>query len=157
MMHQRMTRTVLTVLLLLAACKGSPEKPRHGPPLTPAMANQLKAIAPECEIKTAQGEHGKKELRLCRGQSAMMTIHLDDQRNLIEVEIGVWAPLLDEAKLLVGQTVKGLASDNATAALVERLKNAKSDPVWIDGVRVNAFFTQQPNENPRYTAVLAWQ
>jgi hypothetical protein len=37
-----------------------------------------------------------------------------------------------------------------------RLKNSKSDPVVVDGVRVNAFYTQAPNENPRYTVDLAW-
>src|SRR5262245_11358993 len=120
-----MTRTVLVMFALLAACKDDSEAKRHGPALTPVMANQLRAIAGECEIKQAQGANGKKELRLCKGPHAMMTIHLDGDRNLIEIELGVWAPLLDEAKLLVGQTFKGVVSDKAVGALVDRLGNTK--------------------------------
>ncbi len=151
-----MSRTVLTLALLLAACKGGDKPPRHGPALTPAVANQLKALAPECEIRAAKSSTGTKELRLCKGRQAMMTLHLDEQRNLRQIEIGVWAPMIEEAKLLLEQTVRGVISDKAIAAMSERLPNAKSDPIVVDGVRVNAFFTQTPNENPRYTVDLAW-
>jgi len=149
-----MPRTLLTLVFVVFACKGS-EK-RHGPALTPVVANQLKALAGECEVRAAKGQSGTKELRLCKGRQSMMTIHLDDQRYLIQIEIGVWAPMVDEARILVEQTVRGLISDNAIAAMSERLGNTKSDPVVVDGVRVNAFYTQAPNENPRYTVDLAW-
>jgi len=149
-----MTRTLLALVLVVFACKGS-EK-RHGPALTPVVANQLRALAGECEVRAAKSETGTKELRLCKGRQSMMTIHLDDQRYLIQIEIGVWAPMVDEARILVEQTVRGLISDNAIAAMNERLGNTKSDPVVVDGVRVNAFYTQAPNENPRYTVDLAW-
>jgi hypothetical protein len=150
-----MNRSLLTLVLLVSACKGASEK-HHGPALTPAVANQLRALAGDCEVRAAKSENGTRELRLCKGRQAMMTIHLDEQRNLKEIEMGVWAPLVEEANLLLTQSVRGLVSDKAIAAITERLKNTKSDPVWIDGVRVNAFYTQQPNENPRYTVDLAW-
>ena len=154
-----MSRTLLTslflALLAMGACKGSGDK-RHGPALTPLVANQLKAIAPDCEIRAAKSQGGTKELRLCKGRQSMMTMHLDEQRNLKQLEIGVWAPMYDEAKLLIEQTLRGLISDKAIAAMSERMKAQKSDPVWIDGVRVNAFYTQDPKENPRYTVDLAW-
>ncbi len=157
MMQQRMPRTLLTLVVLFAACKGGKESAHHGPSLTPILANQLRAIAPDCEVKQAQGARGTKELRLCQGPHGMVTIHLDDKRNLIEVEIGVFAPILEDAKLVISQAVKGFASDAALTALTDRLKNTKSDPVVIDGTRVDAFYTQQkPTDSPRFTAVLAW-
>ncbi len=150
-----MSRTVLTLLVLLfAACKGT-EK-RHGPALTPVVANQLKALAGECEVRAAKSETGTKELRLCKGRQSMMTIHLDEQRNLMEIEIGIWAPLREEARLLLEQTMRGLVSEAAIAAMGARMGNTKSDPVTVDGVRVNAFFTREANENARYTAVFSW-
>jgi hypothetical protein len=149
-----MTRTLLALVLVVFACKGS-EK-RHGPALTPVVANQLRALAGECEVRAAKSETGTKELRLCKGRQSMMTIHLDEQRNLMEIEIGIWAPMQDEARILLEQTVRGLISDQAIAAMSARLGNTKSDPVVVDGVRVNAFHTQAPNENPRYTVDLAW-
>ena len=149
-----MTRSVLTLALLLAACKG--DKPKHGPALTPVVATQLKALTPDCEIRAAKSSKGTKELRLCKGRQSMMTLHLDEERNLKQIEIGVWAPMLDEARLLLEQTVRGIVSDKAIEAMSARLKNTKSDPVVVDGVRVNAFQTQSPNENPRYTVDLAW-
>ena len=152
-----MTRTVLTLALLcLAACKDKGGGTHHGPALTPVVANQLKAIAPDCEIRSTKSETGVRELRLCKGRQAMMTLHLDEQRNLKQLEIGLWAPMYDEAKILVEQTVRGVISDAAISAMSERMKNTKSDPVWVDKVRVNAFYTQAPNENPRYTVDLAW-
>jgi hypothetical protein len=117
---------------------------------------QLKALAGECEIKAAKSESGTKELRLCKGRQSLMTIHLDENRNLIEIEIGIWAPMYAEAKQLLEQTMRGIVSDKALAAMTERLGNKVSNPVWIDGTRVNAFVTQAPNENPRYTADFAW-
>lgn len=149
-----MSRAVLTLVLLLAACKDS-EKP-HGPALTPVVANQLKALSGECEVRAAKSANGTKELRLCKGRSSMMTIHLDEVRNIKQIEIGVWAPMQAEAQLLIEQTLRGLISDKAIAAMSERLGNTKSDPVWVDKVRVNAFVTKSPNENPRYTVDLAW-
>jgi len=150
-----LTRTVLIfVLLAFAACKG--EKKR-GPEYTPATANQLKALAENCEVKAAKGASGRtKELRLCQGRQSMMTIHLDDERYLLEIEIGIWAPMQEEAKVLLEQTMKRIVSDKALAAMSERLSNTESKPIVVDGVRVNAFKTQQPNENPRYTAVFSW-
>ena len=145
---------VLLALVVLVGCKG--EAKRHGPPLTPATAMQLKALAGECEIKPAKSDTGTKELRLCKGRQALMTIHLDENRNLMEIEIGIWAPMFDEAKLLLEQTMRGIVSDKALAAMTERLNNKSSSPVWVDGTRVNAFVTQAPNENPRYTADFAW-
>jgi hypothetical protein len=150
-----MSRTVLTLALLLAACKGG-DKPKHGPALTPVVATQLKAIAPECEIRAAKSSGGTKELRLCKGRQAMMTLHLDEQRNLKQIEIGVFASLQEEARILLEQTVRGVISDKAVEAMTARLGNTKSDPVVVDGVRVNAFVTQAPNESPRYTVDLAW-
>ena len=150
-----MNRTVLTLALLLTACKDKGGA-HHGPALTPVVANQLKAIAPDCEIRATKSETGVRELRLCKGRQSMMTLHLDEHRNLRQLEIGVWAPMYDEAKILVEQTVRGVISDAAVTAMTERMKNTKSDPVWVDKVRVNAFYTQAPNENPRYTVDLAW-
>lgn len=154
-----MSRTLLTSLslglLALAACKDSGGK-RHGPALTPLVANQLKALAGDCEVRAAKGESGTKELRLCKGRQSLVTMHLDEQRNLKQLEIGVWAPFYDEAKILIEQSVRGLISDKAIAAASERMKHQKSDPVWIDGVRVNAFHTKEPKENARYTVDLAW-
>ncbi|HLL22772.1 MAG TPA: hypothetical protein VK427_11600 [Kofleriaceae bacterium] len=149
-----MSRTLLTLALLLVACKDAERKP--GPALTPVIANQLRALAGNCEIRPAKGEHGAKELRVCEGRQATMTIHLDEHRNLLHLEIGVWAALGAEAQQLLEQTVRGIISDKARAAMVERLGNAKSDPVVVDGVRVNAFRTQAAKENPRYTVDLAW-
>jgi hypothetical protein len=154
MLRSSTCRAVLT-LALLAGCKAEPK--HHGPPLTPLTANQLKALAPDCEFKPAKSDKGTKELRLCKGRESLMTIHLDEDRNLIELEIGVWAPIRDEAKLLLEQTMKGIVSDKALAAMSERLGNTKSDPVWIENVRVNAFMTKAENENPRYTADFAWR
>ena len=150
-----MNRTVLTLALLFAACKGG-DKPKHGPALTPVVATQLKALAPDCEIRAAKSSGGTKELRLCKGKQAMMTLHLDEQRNLKQIEIGVWAPMVEEARLLIEQTVRGIISDKAIEAMSARLANTTSDPVVVDHVRVNAFRTQSPNENPRYTVDLAW-
>jgi hypothetical protein len=120
------------------------------------VATQLKALTPDCEIRAAKSSKGTKELRLCKGRQSMMTLHLDESRNLMQIEIGVWASSLDEAKILLEQTVRGIVSDKAIEAMSARLKNSKSDPVVVDGVRVNAFYTQAPNENPRYTVDLAW-
>jgi hypothetical protein len=155
MMSQHMTRTLLTLVFVLAACKGG-DKPSRGPALTPVVATQLKAIAPDCEIRAAKSSKGTKELRLCKGKQAMMTLHLDEERNLKQIEIGVWASMTEEARILLEQTVRGIISDKAIEAMSARLKNAKSDPVVVDGVRVNAFYTQAPNESPRYTVDLAW-
>ena len=155
MMHHLMSRAVLTlVLLLLTACKDAEKS--HGPALTPLVANQLKALAGECEVRAAKNDNGTNELRLCKGRQSTMTIHLDGARNIRQIEIGVWAPMMAEAKQLLEQTVRGIISDKAIAAMSERLMNTKSDPVWVDKVRVNAFFTKSPNENPRYTVDLAW-
>jgi hypothetical protein len=149
-----LTRTVLIFVLLLGACKGDK---KHGPEYTPATANQLKSLAENCEVKAAKGASGRtKELRLCNGRQAMMTIHLDDERYMLEIEIGIWAPVQEEAKALLEQTMKRIVSDKALAAMSERLGNTESKPIVVDGVRVNAFKTQQPNENPRYTAVFSW-
>ena len=156
-----MKRTVLTLAALiafsaLASCKDGGEPKRHGPALTPVLANQLKSLAGECEIRPATGKAKTKELRLCKGRQAMMTIHLDDQRHLLELEIGLWAPTFEEAEQLVRLTMKGIVPPAVIAATSERLRNAKSEPVTIEGVRVDAFRTQAPNENPRYTAVFSW-
>lgn len=124
----------------------------RGPELTPVIANALRGLAPQCEVRKTP----KRETRLCKGAQSMMTIHLDDQRHIIEIEMGVWAPLRDEARILMDQAVRGLVGDNVVAAFSERLASAKGDPVVIDGIRVNAFFTQAPKENPRYTVTLAW-
>ena len=153
MLRSFTSRTVLT-LALLGACKDEPK--RHGPALTPLVANQLKALAPDCEFKPAKSDKGTKELRLCKGRQALMTIHLDENRNLIALEIGLWAPMREEAKLLLEQTMRGIVSEKALATMSERLGNGKSDPLWVDGGRVNAFSTQSPNEHPRYTADFAW-
>ncbi|MDQ3340261.1 MAG: hypothetical protein M4D80_34315 [Myxococcota bacterium] len=150
-----MSRTLLTLVLLLVGCK-SGDKPSHGPALTPMVANQLKALTPDCEVRAAKSSKGTKELRLCKGKQAMMTLHLDEERNLKQVEIGIWASMLDEARILLEQTLRGVISDKAIEAMTARLPNNKSDPVVVDGVRVNAFYTQAPNENPRYTVDLAW-
>jgi hypothetical protein len=152
-----MPRALLTMfswLILLVACKG--EAKRHGPPLTPLVANQLKALSGECEIRAAKDGTATRELRLCKGRSSLMTIHLDENRNLRQLEIGVWAPFPDEARILLEQTLRGLISEKAVAAMTARLGNAKSDPVWVDNVRVNAFVTKADKENPRYTVDLAW-
>lgn len=148
-----MNRAVLTVALLVA-CKG--EAKRHGPALTPLVANQLRSLSGECEVRATQSSSGTRELRLCKGRSSMMTIHLDENRNLRQLEIGIWAATRDEAKLLYDQTLKGLISGKAIAAMDARLANTTSDPTWVDGVRVNAFVTQADKENPRYTVDLAW-
>lgn len=150
-----MTRALLTLAFLIAGCKGDPPR-AHGPALTPLVANQLKALAGDCELRAVTSPNGAKELRVCKGRQATMTIHLDGQRNLIQLEIGVWAPMRDEARQLLEQTVRGIVGDAAVRAMTERLGNTKSDPVVADGVRVNAFHTQAPNENPRYTVDLAW-
>jgi hypothetical protein len=155
MMQQRMTRWLLTLVALMVGCRDA-EPQRRGPALTPLVANQLKAFAPECEVRTAEGKTGSKELRLCRGRQSMMTIHLDDKRHLIEIEVGVWAPMRAEAQQMIEQSVRGLISEPAIAAMTARMGNSKADPVVVDGVRVNAFYTQAPNENPRYTVTLAW-
>ena len=149
-----MKTLVLTVMLVLG-CKGA-DKPKHGPALTPLVANQLKALAGDCEVRAAKGETTTKELRLCKGRQAMMTIHLDDQRNLLEIEIGVWAPLYPEAEQLVRLAIQGIVPPAAVAAIGERMNGTKSNPIVIEGVRVDAFHTKAPNENPRYTAVLSW-
>jgi hypothetical protein len=147
-------RPALLTLVLLVACKG--EAKRHGPALTPLVANQLRGLSGECEVRATESSNGTRELRLCKGRSSMMTIHLDESRNLKQLEIGVWAATQAEAKLLLDQTLKGLVSANAITAMGERLGNAKSDPKWVDGVRINAFFTKADKENPRYTVDLAW-
>jgi hypothetical protein len=155
MMSQVMTRTVLTLIFLLfAACKGGDKK--HGPALTPVVANQLRALSGECEVRATKSDSGTRELRLCSGPTSKMTIHLDGDRNIRQLEIGVWAPLYEEAKQLLEQTLRGLISDKAIAAMSERIRNKQSDPIVVDGVRVNAFNTQAPKENPRYTVDLAW-
>ena len=148
-------KTLVLTLMLVLGCKAA-DKPKHGPALTPLVANQLKALAGECEVRAAKGQSTTKELRLCKGRQAMMTIHLDENRNLLELEIGVWAPMYEEAEQLVRLAIQGIVPAPAIAAVSERMKNAKSDPVVIDGVRVDAFLTKAPNENPRYTAVLSW-
>ena len=150
-----MTRTVLTLIFLLfAACKGGDKK--HGPALTPLVANQLRALAGDCEVRATKSDSGTRELRLCKGRQSMMTIHLDADRNIRQLEMGVWAPLYEEAKQLMEQTVRGIVSDKAIAAMSERMRNKQSDPIVVDGVRVNAFYTQAPKENPRYTVDFAW-
>src|SRR5687768_5455964 len=150
-----MTRIVLALVFVLG-CKGEDKKQKHGPSLTPVVANQLRAIAPECEVRATEGVRGTKELRLCSGPQAKMTMHFSAERNLIEIELGLWAATREEANLLVRQTFKGIVSDKALDALSERLGNTRSASVVVDGARVNAFVTKAPNENPRYTAVLAW-
>lgn len=149
-------KLLVLTLVTLFACKGTEAK-KHGPPLTPATADRLKSIAPECEIRSTKSERGTRELRLCKGRQSMMTIHLDEHRNLIEIEIGVWAPMFAEAEQLIRLAISpGLVSEAGLAALKERLAGTKSNPIVVDGVRIDAFYTQKPNENPRYTAVLSW-
>lgn len=147
-----MRRALLTLVLLVACNK--PEPKRHGPALTPAVANKLKALADQCEIKPATAP--TKELRICQGRQSQMTIHLDEHRNLLRLEVSVFAPMMPEAQQLLVINLRGIISEQASNAMVARLGNTKSDPVVVDGVRVNAFFTKEPNQNPRYTADFAW-
>lgn len=149
-----MSRAILTIVLLVACSKG--EAKRRGPALTPMVANQLKSLADQCEVRPANGPDGAHELRLCKGRQSEMTMHLDEHRNLTHLEIGVWAPMMPEAQQLLEITLRGIISEPAVAAMTARLLNKKSDPVRVDGVTVNAFYTQADKENPRYTVDLAW-
>jgi hypothetical protein len=154
MMTQHMKRIVLTLAALagLAACKDHGPPAKHGPAYTPLVANQLKGLAGECEIRDQQA----KQLLLCKGRQAIVNIHLDAKRNLISLDIGVWAPLFDEAEQLIRLAVQGIVPANAVKAMSERLRSTKSEPIVIDGVRVDAYHTQTANENPRYKATFAW-
>lgn len=154
MMTQHMKILVLTVVALcaLAGCKEEGTPPKRGPAYTPVVANQLKALAGECDIR---GEK-TKQLLLCKGRQAIVNIQLDDKRNILSIDIGVWAPIFEEAEQLIRLAVQGIVPPAAVAALNERLRATKSDPVVIDGVRFDAYHTQAAKENPRYKATFHW-
>ena len=61
----------------------------------------------------------------------------------------------------LGKSYKDLVEWGVALPVVEAHCNYKrpafyEDLLVVDGVRVNAFYTQSPNENPRYTVDLAW-
>lgn len=76
-------------LVSAAACKGDAARP-PGPAYTPSVANWLKAIAPDCQVRpsTADANRGG-ENRTCRGAQSTVTLEIDRARNLRSIELEI--------------------------------------------------------------------
>jgi len=149
-----MTRSLLTLLLVAAlGCKGSEPAGTPGPALTPVVANQLRALADQCTVRTTRGRI--REVRTCTGRQAEVTIHLDGARRLVELEVAVYAALRDEAVQLIEQALRGVVSETLLAELKPRL-NRTNDSVRDGAVELRFRTTKQDNQNPRYTIVVVW-
>ncbi len=151
-----MTRLVFTVVLLagvgLAACKSSEPKP--GPELTPLVANQLRGLAGDCQVR-ARTEGRTREMRMCTGRQAAMTIHLDGQRRLVKLEVTVLATFRDEALVLIKQALRGLVTEKLLGELDGRL-NQTGTRITVDGVEVQFHTTQPAAGSTKYALALVW-
>lgn len=144
-----MTRAALISLLLAAAaCEREQRVFPAGPAYTPATADTLKALAPDCEIQP--GPEGG-ETRACRGRQATLRIELDSARRIRELDMmvlastGVW-----EAWTLYENVLPAVAGQAVTDAARKKLRGDPAGDV-VEGARVATAIDGQ-----RYSVKITW-
>lgn len=150
-----MTRVALTFLLLVACKEAAPD---HRPALTPLLADNLRALAHDCAIKPHR-DGDVRELRLCKGPQAAMSIFLDGKRRIHSIETTVFSSVGSyEPKNLVEHAFRGLLTPAVLEAVTARFgMRDKSETVTVDGVRVTVSVTQPPGaKNSQYVFSLTW-
>jgi hypothetical protein len=151
-----MTRVALTFLLLVACKEAAPD--RHGPTLTPLLADNLRALAHDCAIKPHR-DGDVRELRLCKGPQAAMSIFLDGQRRIHSIETTVFSSVGSyEPKNLVEQAFRAVLTPAVLEAVTTRFAmRDKSETVTVDGVRVTVSVTQPPGaKSSQYVFSVTW-
>lgn len=148
MMRIGMLRTLPSLALVAAAaCSGGDSPSAPGPAYTAAVADALKALAADCELRPAPDG----ELRACRGRQATMTIDLDRDRRLRALDVtvlastGVW-----EAWTLLHNVLPAVAPPPVVDAARKKLQGEPAGEV-VGGVRVATVIDGQ-----RYTVKLTW-
>ena len=144
-----MHRAALTPLVAAAAAAAcTREAPAAaGPAYTPAVADALKALAADCELRP--GADG--ETRACRGRQTSMTIELDRARRLRSLDVSVLASTgVWEAWTLLEHVLPAVAAPPVVDAARKRLTGEPADEV-VGGVRVATAILGE-----RYAVKLTW-
>ncbi len=152
-----MVRTAL-VALVLAACGGGKDKTVEvsaaGPIYSPAVANSLRAIAPNCRMERA----GATEKRECTGRSGQVWISTMGN-NLSAITIALPSKLLEEAKGHIGHGLKEVLGREGIEALLARmtmLETGQRADLTIGNAKVGLIAGGRSRLAPEYTVELAW-
>ena len=151
-----MLRTVLALATIGGACSGG-SKPAvpPGPVFSPIIANQLRAIAPDCKLERT----GVMERRDCTGRQGTVQISLGAESHLIAVTIALPSKILPEAKGHLGPAllgVLGAAGVEAMLAKLSTLDTGQAVDLTIGNAKVAISAGGRSTIAPEYTVDVSW-
>ena len=140
------------LLLLLMACS-EPATPQRGPEYTAIVANQLRAVADQCQVKRGPSDGDLVEVRTCLGPKGTMRIDLGPGRRIRVLELSIRVSSAWEARREIEPVVLAVAGPAVVDAVKARVQPtpASLGTVTVDGVRIAVTIVGQ-----RYTVTLAW-
>jgi hypothetical protein len=145
-------KPLLLVLIVVTACSER-AAPQRGPEYTAVIANQLRGVADQCEIKRTPGQGDIAEVRSCLGPRSKMRLDLAADRRIRVLELSIRVASAWEARRVAEPAVVAVASPAVLEAVNARLQPTPTSlgDVTVDGVRVGVTIVGQ-----RYTVTLAW-
>lgn len=155
-----MVRMALVGLLLaLVVCGGDKadrvvEVAAAGPLYSPAVANSLRAIAPNCKMERA----GATEKRECTGRFGHVWVSTTGD-HLSAVTIALPSKLLEEAKGHIGHGLKEVLGHEGVDALLARmamLETGQRADLTIGNAKVGLVAGGRSRLAPEYTVELVW-
>ncbi len=153
-----MVRTAL-LALVLAACGGGDkdkviEVAAGGPIYSPATANSLRAIAPDCKLERV----GATEKRECSGRYGHVSISTLGN-HLSTLTIALPSKLLAEAKGHIGHGLKEVLGHEGVEALLARLamlETGQRADLTVGNAKVGLHAGGRSRIAPEYTVELVW-
>ncbi len=151
-----MPRTVLALATIAAACGGG-SKPAvpPGPVFSPIIANELRAIAPDCKLERV----GETERRDCTGRNGTVQITLGAESHLTGLTIALPSKILPEAKGHLGPALLGTlgaAGVETMLASLSKLDTGQRADLTISNAKVAISAGGRSQIAPEYTVELTW-
>lgn len=155
-----MVRTALVGLLLALAACGDKDKDKvvevaaAGPIYSPAVANSLRAIAPNCKMERV----GATEKRECTGRFGHVWVSTIGN-HLSAVTIALPSKILEEAKGHIGHGLKEVLGREGVDALLARmamLEIGQRADLTIGNAKVGLIASGRSRIAPEYTVELVW-
>jgi len=153
-----MLRTVLVLVAIVAGCGGgggSPAAPPgDGPAFSPAIANQLRAIAPNCKFervnaaasRTCTGIHGKVQIALQQERFTTLVIEMPSK-------------ILSEAKTHFGNALRGVfdaAGLESVIVAMSKLETGARTDLTIGSAKVGLAAGGTSRIAPAYSIEVTW-